>query len=119
MPPPGLVCNALVAIGLGSLGSVEMFNPVLAATGLYKGLSQDVIGATLGGAPDEQVQSSQFARHVVEVLGGVHIGLGVILLLSAYMPPAARVNVSIGCCVAVMLHIATLCVDGHPKLYPS
>ena len=98
VPTIGTVCNGVVAIVLATFGSVEMFFPIDGATGLYLGIPKEIVS---GDHP-----SALFARHLIAVVGSLHCGMAVCLLLSTRGSAEIQRNAATGVICASVMHIA-------------
>lgn len=94
----GALCNGIVAVVLATFGSVEMFFPIDGATGLYLGIPAEVV---TGAHP-----SALFARHLIAVVGALHCGMAVCLLLSTRGNAAIQSNAATGVTCYFVMHIA-------------
>eukprot|EP01048_Picozoa_sp_COSAG05_P018133 COSAG05_NODE_2598_length_2859_cov_9.278623_1_plen_217_part_00 len=97
----GTACNVLVAMGLGTLGTMEMFDPVEAGIAAYVGLPSPTLSST-------DSPASMLARHLVAVVGGMHVGMAVLLLLSVRMDSQSRQAVALSVFASLVLHIASI-----------
>ena len=96
----GSVCNLVVGAALGTVATVEIFQPVQAITGVYKGLPASWVEAPGAGA--------KLARHLIGVMGSLHLAFAVLLFLSVQMDHKSRQAVSVGTAIALTLHVAAL-----------
>ena len=92
----GTACNVTVAVLLGTLGTIEMFDPVGALSFIVLGI------------PTSDIAATQLVRHLVAVMGGLHVGLAVALLLSARMDSQSRQAVSVAVFASLVLPVATV-----------
>jgi len=102
----GTVCNGIAAIVMCTFGTVEMLDPFEGAAVLYYGIPTESLG---GSTPEQQ----QFIKHCLAVIGSLHVGMGVTLLLSTRGTPELQKTVALATIIGMLLHVAT-CLRVRP-----
>ena len=89
-----------------TFGTVEMLDPFEGAAVLYYGIPTESLG---GSTPEQQ----QFIKHCLAVIGSLHVGMGVTLLLSTRGTPELQKTVALATIIGMLLHVAT-CLRVRP-----